>query len=97
MPCLKCGLCCLEYKIILITHEEAKKKLFKTKRHPDPFNSALFSNRILKTKKKWVSLLGRVEEVCCYFNGMTNLCLIHLNKPYACRGYFCKKGKQIEE
>jgi len=93
MSCLKCGFCCTEYKIILVTKKEAKEKQFKMKKNPEPFESKIHSNMILKTKKVWVSILGKVEEVCYYFDGMTNLCLIHSNKPYACQGFLCARGR----
>jgi len=84
-----------------LTKEEVEKKLFKTREHPDAHHIIFsqqaefesWSNMVVKTKMAWVSMLGKVEEVCCYFDGMTNLCLIHSNKPYACRGFLCTKGK----
>ena len=95
MPCLKCGFCCTKYKIILLTEEEVKKKLFKMKKNLKSFGDEPhpFSNMIIKTKRVYVSMLGKIDEVCYYFDGMAGLCLIHSNKPYACQKFLCARGK----
>jgi len=81
----------VKYKIVLLTKKEVKEKLFKMKKNLESFGDEPrpFSNMIIKTKKIYISMLGRIDEVCWYFDGMTSLCLIHLNKPYACQQFFC--------
>ena len=91
----------MKYKIILLTEEEVEKRSFKMQEHPDAHHIIFsqqaefesWSNMVVKTKKIYISILGKIDEVCWYFDGMANRCLIHLKKPYACRNFFCKRAR----
>jgi len=93
--CSRCGFCCVKYETILLTKEEVKEKKFKMKRYPTPpsWNSDFSSKMVLKTKKVYISFLGKVKEVCWYFDGMTSLCVIHSDKPQVCQQFLCSKRR----
>jgi Fe-S-cluster containining protein len=92
--CFKCGFCCVKYEVILLTKEEVAEKKFRTKKHPYSFESETFSDMVLDMKRVYVSVLGEVREVCCYFDEERNLCLTHSDKPIVCLLHFCSRWRK---
>lgn len=100
MECKCCGWCCVRYKLVPLTEREKSEKLFKMKKNPTHrilLDDGQYSDMVVKTKKVYVSLLSKVEEVCLYFDGMTALCSIYYNKPSVCNHFQCEIKKEENE
>ena len=83
--CQKCGVCCWNYPVILLSKEEQKSTKFLMKRGVD-FDNKLI---VIRTKKQYIKIIDEQRDVCVYFDGLLGLCKIHENKPDVCKKFLC--------
>ena len=82
--CKRCGHCCIVPLAVGITRSEKRKNKFKM------VYSENSSSWILKKKTAYIPELKKERRVCYYYDPDSRSCLIHNDKPKACRSFNCQ-------
>ena len=85
IPCLRCGLCCTRYQV-LVYPVEARRLADHLGLSPDVFRSRYADRRWQASG----SLLMRHQSAACVFlerRGKQAVCLVHSVKPQACQDW----------
>lgn len=83
--CKRCGRCCCVPLTVRLYRGEIKKNKFKI------IDSKNESGWILKKKIAYIPEFKKKRRVCYYYDPETRGCLIHNDKPKACKDFNCQK------
>ena len=77
-PCLSCrALCCRGFKTVPV--------------YPDRYpQDAAFVEAGYAERRGPLWVIPREGQRCAYLDDVTSLCLVHSDRPYACRDYDCR-------